>query len=240
MIDLYRSCKCALAVGALLMLGPSAGAQVARPAPRVDPKIYTQPQPAQKPPVREIEDQNRYRDAMFAADPCSIITRSELEAILKRGDTDRALVTMPKQPSWQSDGKKVGCSYSVSYENRIFPEQVSDNSVVIAVDFEDRYAKQGKLIVDRPVVYGSQMELEIVNGLGDEAVFLRDVSRLKQDERYKSTAGAQPYQYYDNQDVLVVRKRTLVFTFKITSTVGGNTGSANQIQIARTALARVR
>jgi len=132
MIDLYRSCKRALAVGVLLMLGLSASAQVERPAPRVDPKIYTQPKPVPKPPVRGIEDQNRYRDAMFAADPCSIITRAELEAILKRGDTDRALVTMPKQPSWQSDGKKVDCSYSVNYENRIFPEQVNDNSVVIA------------------------------------------------------------------------------------------------------------
>jgi hypothetical protein len=84
------------------------------------------------------------------------------------------------------------------------------------------------------------MDLEIVNGLGDEAVFLRDVSRFKHEEKHKSTAGAEPYQYYDNQDLLVVRKRTLVFTFKITSTVRGNTGNANHIQIARTALARVR
>jgi hypothetical protein len=58
---------------------------------------------------------------MFAAGPCSIITRAELEAILKRGDTDRALVTMPKQPSWQSDGKKVGCFYSVNDEEPNLP-----------------------------------------------------------------------------------------------------------------------
>jgi hypothetical protein len=122
----------------------------------------------------------------------------------------------------------------------VFPEQGSDNAVVISVDFDDKYAKQGKLIVDRPVVYGYQMALEIVNGLGDEAVFLRDVSRFKHEEKYKSTAGAQPYQYYDNQDVLVVRRRTLVFRFQITRTVRGNTGSFHQIQIARTALARVR
>jgi hypothetical protein len=222
------------------MLCPVASAQVERPVPRVDPKIYTQPKPAQKPPAIGIEDHNRYRDAMFAADPCSMVTREELEAILKRSDTDRALVTMPRQPSWQPDGKKASCFYPVNYENRIFPEQGSDNAVVISVDFDDKYAKQGKLIADRPVVYGYQMALEIVNGLGDEAVFLRDVSRFKQDEKYKSTAGAQPYQYYDNQDVLVVRRRTLVFTFKITSTVAGNTGNANHIQIARTALARVR
>ena len=221
------------------MLCPAASAQVERPVPRVDPKIYTQPKPAQKPPAVGIEDHNRYRDAMFAADPCSIVTRAELEAILG-SDTDRALVTTPKQPSWQFDGKKVDCFYPVNYEKRNFPEQGSDNVVVIAVDFDDKYAKQGKLIVDRPIVYGSKMELEIVNGLGDEAVFLRDVSRFKQEEKYKSTAGAQPYQYYDNQDVLVVRRRTLVFTFRITSTVRGNTGNTNQIQIARAALARVR
>jgi hypothetical protein len=58
--------------------------------------------------------------------------------------------------------------------------------------------------------------------------------------RGQSTAGAQPYQYYDNQDLLVVRRRTLLFTFKISRTVGGNSGNANHIQIARTALARVR
>jgi hypothetical protein len=84
------------------------------------------------------------------------------------------------------------------------------------------------------------MALDIVKDVGDEAVFLRDVSRFKQEEKYKSTAGAQPYQYYDNKDLLVVRRRTLVFTFKITSTVAGNTGNFNHIQIARTALARIR
>jgi hypothetical protein len=187
-----------------------------------------------------IEGHNRYRDAVFAADPCAIVPRAELEAILKRSDTDRALVTMPGQPRWQPDGKKASCFYSVNYEQRIFPEQVKDNAVVIAVDFDDAYATRGKLIVDRPVVYGHQMALEIVNGLGDEAVFLRDVSRFKQDEQYKSTAGAQPYQYYDSQDLLVVRRRTLVFTCKISSTVGGNSGNANHIQIARMALARMR
>ena len=240
MADIYRSCKRMFAAAAVLMLCPAASAQVERPAPRVDPKIYTQPKPAQKPPAIGIEEHNRYRDALFAADPCAMVTRAELEAILKGSDTDRALVTMPGQPSWQHGGKKVDCFYSVNYEKRVFPEQGNDNAVVISVDFDDKYAKQGKLIVDRPVVYGYQMALEIVNGLGDEAVFLRDVSRFKHEEKYKSTAGAQPYQYYDNQDVLVVRRRTLVFTFKITRTVRGNTGSFNHIQIARTALARVR
>ena len=85
----------------------------------------------------------------------------------------------------------------------------------------------------------NQMALDIVSGLGDEAVFLTDVSRRKHEEKYKSTAGAQPYQYYDNQDLLVVRKKTLVITFQMVRTVAGNTGNTNHIQIARTALPRV-
>ena len=126
------------------------------------------------------------------------------------------------------------------YETRIFPDQGNDNAVIITIDFDDKYAKQGKLIVDRPVVYGYPMALEIVNGLGDEAVYLWDVSRFKHEEKYKSTAGAQPYQYYDKQDFLVVRQKAIVLKFRITKTVAGNTGSDNLIQTARKALVRVR
>jgi hypothetical protein len=143
-----------LAVAAVaLTLGPIARAQTERPAPRVDPKIYTQPKPAPQKPVIGIEEHNRYRMAVFAADPCSIVTRDELEVILKGGDTNRALVSMPTKPSWQTDRKKVDCYYSVNWERRVLPEEPNDNTLVISVDFEDKYAKQGKLIVDRPVVY---------------------------------------------------------------------------------------
>jgi hypothetical protein len=224
---------------------PAAVAQVERPLPRTDPRIFTQPKPAEKnPPAVGIEERRRFQDAVevrpLRVEPCDLVTRDELEAILKSSDTNRALVAMPKGPSWQYDRKKVDCSYGVRYETRIFPDQGNDNAVIITIDFDDKYAKQGKLIVDRPVVYGYPMALEIVNGLGDEAVYLLDVSRFKHEEKYKSTAGANPYQYYDKQDFLVVRRKAIVFKFRITKTVAGNTGSDNLIQIARKALVRVQ
>jgi hypothetical protein len=221
------------------------GAEVERPLHRSDRRIYTQRESAEKSPAAAaIQERRRFQDAVelrpLRVEPCDLVTRDELEAILKRSDTDRALVAMPKGPSWQYDRKKVTCSYGVNYENKIFPDQAFDNGVETTIDFDDKYAKQGKLIVDRPVVYGYPMALEIVNGLGDEAVLLRDVSRSKHEEKYKSTAGANPYQYYDKQDFLLVRQKAIVLKFQITRTVAGYTGSDNLIHIARKALVRVQ
>jgi hypothetical protein len=243
-VKIYSSRRRFCLVGFVLLFCSIASAQVEPPLTRDNRKVLTEVKPAEKgAEATSMEQRKRFKEAVeysaLNADPCVIVTRDELEAIFKRSDNDRALVTMPTKPNWQFDRKKVDCSYSVNYENRIFPDQGYDNGVVISIDFDDKFARQGKLVADRPVVYGYPMELEIVNGLGNEAFYLRDVSRIKHEERDKSTAGAEQYQYWDNQDFLLVRQKGLVLKFQITRTVAGNTGNYNLIQIARKALVRV-
>ena len=187
-------------VGAILLLCLPASAQVERPLPRADPKVLGQPKPAEKTPaVIGMEERKRldlaFKYSAFLAEPCALVTRDELEAILKRSDNDRALVTMPTKPSWQFERKTVDCSYSVNYENRIFPERGYDNAVVISINFDDKNAKRGKLIVDpyQEGGYGDRdLMMEIVDGVGDEALYVRDKSRFKYEEKFKSTAGASP------------------------------------------------
>ena len=136
---------CVMGVG--LLLSSAAGAQVERSYPRIDPRIFTQPKPAEKGPAVGIEERRRFGDAMaispLRVEPCDLVTRDELETILKSSDTNRALVAMPNGPSWQYDRKKVDCSYGVRYETRIFPDQGNDNAVIITIDFDDKYANRG-------------------------------------------------------------------------------------------------
>ncbi len=232
-------------VGCVLLSTALASAQVVRPRKPSEP--VTKPAEQTTPPARSQGGiQERVKGisyTAFYADPCAIVTREELEAILQRGDDDRALVRAGT-PQWISN--KVDCYYAVQYERRIFPDYPSDNGVRLSIDFDDKYAEQGKLITD-PVRdqrhFGAypdlDMELEIINGLGDEALYARDKSRFKFEERYKSTAGASPYQYYDNMDALYVRQKEIVLRFQITKIVAGGSDSSNVIQIARKALARV-
>jgi hypothetical protein len=242
MKDFLCLCTRFLVVGVLLFSLP-VSAQMMMERPRIDPKLYTQPKPTEKSPAVGVVERRRFDPSVMVkplpVEPCDLVTRDELEAILKRSDTDRALVDMPRGSGWHSDRKKASCSYGVNYERKIFPDQAFDNAVHITIDFDDQYAKQGKLIVDRPVIYGYPMALEIVNGLGDEAVFLVDVSRARTEEKNRSTAGASKFPYYDNKDFLLVRYKTLVLKFEISRTVAGNTGSGNHIQIARRVLVRM-
>jgi hypothetical protein len=250
MTNISRSSLTLGLVSAALLFCSAASAQVEKPVPRprADPKVFVEPKPAEKTPaVIGIEERRRVDEGLkysaFRAEPCAIVTRDELEAILKRSDNDRALVTMPTKPSWQFDRKKVNCSYSVNYQNRIFPDLGYDNAVVISIDFDNKYAKQGKLIVDpsqEPGGYADrELTLEIVNGVGDEALYLRDKSRFKYEEKFKSTAGAYPFQYYDNQESFYIRRRDIVLRFQVTRIVAGGGNSDMVIQIARKALLRV-
>jgi hypothetical protein len=179
----------------------------------------------------------------FYHNPCQIITREEIEAILKRSDTDRALVSVSDPIGRHPD---VECFYSVRYENRIFPEEKRDNALSIVVDFDNEYAKQGKLIVDLQRDNGPfgrysdrDMVLEIVNGLGDAALYARDKSKFTYEEKYKSTAGLPLPKNYLNQDFLYVRKKDVLLRFQIEKIVAGNTDGRNLIEIARKALERV-
>lgn len=249
-------------VGCILLSSAVAGAQAVRqrrpsePVTRpADRQVDRQEQRRQLPPAAEqsappADSQGAVRERVdgithtaFYADPCIIVTREDLEGILKRGDDDRALV---RAGTPQRISDRVDCYYAVQYERRIFPDEPSDNGVRISINFDDKYAKQGQLIID-PVreqrrFFGypdMEIELEIINGLGDEALYARDKSRFKIEERYKSTAGASPYRIYDNMDALYVRRKEIVLRFQITKIVAGGADSRNVIEIARKALARV-
>ena len=232
-------------IGVALLFCSTAGAQTTPPMTRNDRRMSPDSKPAEK-SSEILKDRKRLdetiKHSLLEAKPCDILTRDELETILKRSDNDRALVTMPTKGDWEVQGRKVHCSYFVNYENRIFPDLANDNAVSIDIDFGDQNAKRGKLIVD-PYAEGGygdrQLVTELVTGLGDEALYVRDKSRFKYEEKFKNTAGALPYQYYDNQESLYVRKNDLFLKFKIIKIVAGGGNSETVMQIARKALVRV-
>lgn len=189
---------------------------------------------------------NAFKYTAFYNNPCAIITRNELEAILKRNDNDRALVSVG-DAAWYENMTRVGCGYGVKYEQRIFPDELADNSVSIWIDFNNEYAKQGKLVIDPnkdPFKFrrysDSDFEMQIVNGVGDEALYFRDNSRFKYQERRAGTAGGTPYHHYDNGEFLYVRVKQFLFGFKINRIVAGGSDPNNVIQIARKAIERVQ
>ena len=232
-------------IAVTLMACSAAIAQTTPPMTRNERRMSPDTKSTEK-SVEDLKDRKRINDAFkyteLDAHPCALLTRDELEAILKRSDNDRALVTMPKNPYRDSHPKRVRCFYSVNYENRIFPERGYDNGVSISIDFDNKNAKEGMLVVD-PYAEGGyegrEYTMEVVHGLGDQALYARDKSRFKYEEKFKSTAGALPYEYYDNQESLYVRKNDLVVQFKINKIVAGGANSELVIQIARLALTRL-
>lgn len=170
------------------------------------------------------------------AEPCAILTRDEAEAIMSGSESNRAFVDPPR-PEWdQPHQGQIRCSYSVRYEHPpVVNGQDYGNSISISIDFDNKYARQGHLVLYPPKDY----ELIVVNGLGDEALYQHD--RTPREFDY-GTAVRPPLTDLDsltNHDELFVRKGELVLTFGISSIVVGNGDSSHVIQIARKALARV-
>jgi hypothetical protein len=194
-----------------------------------------------------VTSDDRTRYSIFHNNPCTILTRDELEAILKRGENDRALVSV-SEAGWSENDTEVGCGYFVKYEERIFPDDPVDNSLSIRISFNNEHAKQGKLVIDPnkdPFQFrrysDSDFDMRIVNGVGDEALYFFDKSRFKYENRRSGTAGgaAAAYQHYDNGDFLYVRKKQLLLGFRIRRIVAGGSDPTTVIQIARKAMERV-
>ncbi|HEY6121303.1 MAG TPA: hypothetical protein VIV66_15200 [Pyrinomonadaceae bacterium] len=170
------------------------------------------------------------------AKPCSILTRDEAEAIMSGSASNRAFVDPPR-PVWdQPHAGQVRCVYGVRYEHPpVINGEDHGNSISISIDFENKYAKQGHLVLYPPKDY----ELIIVQGLGDEALYQHDKTPREFDY---GTAVRPPLTDLDsltNHDELFVRKGELVMTFGIGSIVVGNGDSSHVIEIARKALARI-
>src|SRR6266545_2354293 len=240
---LKRLCPAAV----VLLCCAIGSAQMVRTRKRFEPvtKHIEQPTPATRSDGAIQPRDNALKYTTFYNNPCAIITRDELESILKRNDNDRALVSVG-EAAWYDNMTKVGCGYGVKYEQRIFPDESFDNSVNVWIDFNNEHAKQGKLVIDTnkdPFKFrryaDSDFDLQIVNGVGDEALYARDKSRFKYEERRAGTAGASPYHYYDNGDSLYVRVKQSLFGFQIKRIVAGGADPNNLIQIARKALERV-
>jgi hypothetical protein len=182
-------------------------------------------------PKTNVLTRKPLRHALLLSAPCAVITRDDVEAVLKRGDNDRAIAT-PHDPSWNSDNSQASCRFEVQYEHRIFPDLSYDNSVTLTIDFENKYAQQGHLIVYPP----PNNELQIINGVGDEALYQHD--KTPRETNY-GTASKPEFSDFENRDYLFVRKGDLVLTFHIGSIVAGNTTSDKVIEIARKTLPRV-
>ena len=221
-------------------------AQVVKSRKRSEPVVKTeQPAPVKRTDGAILERDNRLKYTAFYNNPCIMLTRDELEAFLKRNENDRALVSTG-EPAFYDNGTRVGCGYLVKYEQRIFPDDTYDNSLVIWLHFNNEHAKRGKLVIDPNKdpfelrrYSDSDFDLQIVDGVGDEALYFRDKSRFKYEERQSGTAGGFAYQHYDNGDFLYVRKKQLLLGFRIKRIVAGGSDPNNVIQIARKALERV-
>jgi hypothetical protein len=230
-------------VAMLLLCFAIGSAQIVSTRKRTDSMTKHEPATPADGPVLTRDNTLKY--TAFYNDPCAIITRDELEAILKRNENDRALVSVG-EPVWHDNMTKVGCAYGVKYEQRILPDESFDNSVNIWIDFNEEHVKQGKLLIDPnkdPFKFrrysDSDFDLQIVNGVGDEALYARDKSRFKYEERRAGTAGGSPYVYYDNGDFLYVRRKQILLGFQVTRIVAGGGDPNTVIQIGRKALERV-
>ena len=234
------------AVVVVLLCCAIGSAQVVTSRKRSEPVIKPeQPAPVKRTDGAILERDNTLKYTAFYNNPCVMITRDELEAILKRNENDRALVSVT-EPGWYDNGTRVGCGYPVKYEQRIFPDETYDNSLVIWLHFNNEYAKRGKLVIDPNKdpfelrrYSDSDFDVQIVDGVGDEALYFRDKSRFKYEQRQAGTAGGFAYQHDDNGDFLYVRKKQLLLGFRIKRIVAGGSDPNLVIQIARKALERV-
>ena len=230
----------------VLMCWAIGSAQMVDTRKRSDPVVKReQPAPAKRTDGAIIERSNANTYTAFHNNPCTILTREKLEAILKRNDDDRALVSVGK-PAWYDNNTRVGCGYGVKYEERIFPDEAFDNSLTIWIDFNNEHAKQGQLVIDPgkdPFKFrrysDSDFDLQVVHGVGDEALYLRDKSRFKYEERRAGTAGGSAYQHYDNGDFFYVRRKQMLLGFQIGRIVAGGSDPNLVIQIARQSLEKV-
>lgn len=234
------------AIAVVLMCCAIGSAQMVKTRKRSEPVIKSeQPAPPKSTDGAIIERSNATKYTAFHNNPCTILTREELEAILKRNDNDRALVLVGK-PTWYNDNTQVGCGYGVKYEQRIFPDEAFDNSLTVWIDFNNEHANQGQLVIDPAKdpfnlrrYSDSDFDLQVVNGVGDEALYFRDKSRFKYEERRAGTAGGSAYQHYDNGDFLYVRRKQMLLGFRISRIVAGGSDPNLVIQIARKSLERV-
>jgi hypothetical protein len=173
---------------------------------------------------------------ILLANPCALITADEIEQIF-RVSNNRALVTVD-HAHWTKAPSSVSCNYNLKYVNLLypedrepaFPENAYLDSAGVYINLEDKYAKQGQLIL-----YPKENQvIEIVNGLGDEAQFLLD--KTEQEKNY-GIAGGKQFTNFQNRDQLYVRKGDVVLTFLVWKRVGDYRGK--MIEIARKILGRM-
>jgi len=185
---------------------------------------------------RDVSREVNLKYPKLRAEPCSLLTRDEAEAIMSGSASNRAFVDPPRTEWDQPHQGQVRCVYRVRYEHPpVVNGEDYGNSVSVSIDFDNKYARQGHLVLYPPKDY----ELIVVNGLGDEALYQHD--KTPREFNY-GTAVRPPLTDLDtltNHDELFVRKGELVLTFGIGSIVVGNGDSSHVIQIARKALARV-
>jgi hypothetical protein len=177
------------------------------------------------------------------ADPCALITADEVEEIMKVPH-NRALLTTDK-PYWVKDKyggvdfSSVSCRYNLKFVNPlypedkepIFPENAYLDSASFVITFNDQYAQQNRLIIDPK----EKQVLEIVNGVGDEALFLVDMTEREKEYGIagRQTSGVS----FENHDSLYVRKGDLLLSFSVWKRVGDYRGKI--IQVARKVLERM-
>jgi hypothetical protein len=154
---------------------------------------------------------------LLRADPCALITADEVEEIMKVPN-NRALVTAQKpmwlkEPDWAKDPSLLSCGYDLKFVNPLYPPDASDpyperahlDAVFFSIHFNDEYAKQGRLIIDPK----EKEVLEVVNGLGDEALFLVDMTERERENRM-ANYGVEDRPLFDPSvqivDRLYVRK----------------------------------
>jgi hypothetical protein len=168
--------------------------------------------------------------------PCSLLTREEAEAIMSGSESSRAFVD-PPTPQWdQPHEGQVLCAYRVRYEHPpVVNGEDHGNAIYISIDFNNKYARQGHLVLYPPKNY----ELIVVNGVGDEALYQHYKTPREVDYGTVVRPPVTDLDSLTNHDELFVRKGELVLTFSVASIVVGNGDSSHVIQIARKALARL-
>jgi len=185
---------------------------------------------------------------LLRADPCALITADEVEEIMKVPN-NRALVTADKprwlkEPDWAKDSSLLLCSYDLKFVNPLYPPDADDpyperahlDAVFFSIHFNDEYAKQGHLIIDPK----EKEVLEVVNGLGDEALFLVDMTERERENRM-AHYGAADRPLFDPSvqtvDRLYVRKGDLRLRFSVAQWRADNREKI--IRVARKVLERM-
>ena len=176
------------------------------------------------------------------ADVCALITADEVEKIMSVSN-NRALVSV-SMPRWiqeqykAADFSSVSCDYDLKYVNALYPEEREPafpqgaylDSAGFSIRFNDKYALEGRLIIDPK----DKQTIELVKGLGDEALFLVDTEQREKDY---GIAGRKPFTNFLNRDSLHVLKGDLVVQFSVWKRVGDYRGK--MLDVARKVIGRL-